>query len=151
MWASSPGNVILGTATIRIQDNEGYWVPIRAFLDTSPQISIITSAFVSRLGSKSHSSHISVMGLTHAQEITTMGATSCIFTLIYSEFFNLKRELKSKIVGLMPSSHLHSENRKAYSRVRFSRSRIWLTSLYWFSTVGGYVVCTHLYLVIADA
>lgn len=115
--ASLPGNVILGTAMIRIQNNKGHWVSIRVLLDTSFQISIITNAIVSRISLKHHSSHISVTSVSQAQVSTIQDATSCIFTLIYSEVFNLKCQplILSKIVGLMSYSHLHPKICQAFS------------------------------------
>lgn len=46
----SSRSVILGTASIFITNNFGELIPVHALLDTGSQISVITSACVSRLG-----------------------------------------------------------------------------------------------------
>lgn len=113
---------VLGTALIRVRDNAGQWVPVRALLDSGSQISAITHACATRLGLTRRRTNFNVVGLSQSPIAQTKG---CVTSIIVPHSVSLP-ELRCepvvlpKITGCMPSAVLDPLIRSTYSGVHLA-------------------------------
>ncbi|CAI6376006.1 unnamed protein product [Macrosiphum euphorbiae] len=117
--SSSKTNVVLGTAVIRIRNNCGQLSPVRVLIDTGSQISVITTACVSRLGIKRRHCNTAVTGLSQTSVSTTKGSTNCTLLPRHSTSPEIYCEpvILSRITGPMPNVLLPSNIRTTYSHL----------------------------------
>jgi len=115
-------NVVLGTAIIRIRNNCGQLCPVRVLIDTGSQISVITTACVSRLGIKRRHCNTAVIGLSQTSVSTTKGSTNCTLLLHHLTTPEIYCEpvILSRITGPMPTARLPSTIRTTYSHIIFA-------------------------------
>ncbi|CAI6364646.1 unnamed protein product [Macrosiphum euphorbiae] len=107
---------VLGTAIIRICNQQGQWVPVRALIDCGSQISAITTKCASRLGLTRCNRKINVIGLSQSPIVQAKGVVVCTIVPLRREDQKLTCEpvVLSKITGLMPSKVLDFSIRNQY-------------------------------------
>ncbi|CAI6375702.1 unnamed protein product [Macrosiphum euphorbiae] len=117
--SSSKTNVVLGTAVIRISNNCGQLSSVRVLIDTGSQISVITTAGVSRLGIKRRHCNTAVTGLSQTSVSTTKGSTNSTLLPRHSTSPKIYCEpvILSKITGPMPNVQLPGTIRTTYSHL----------------------------------
>ncbi|CAI6367084.1 unnamed protein product [Macrosiphum euphorbiae] len=113
----SSGNLsVLGTAVIRMCNQQGQWVPVRALIDCGSQISAITTKCATRLGLTRCNRKINVVGLSQSPVVQAKGVVLCSIVphMRLDRKLSCEPVLLSKITGLMPSKVLDLSIRTQY-------------------------------------
>ncbi|XP_050063173.1 uncharacterized protein LOC126552505 [Aphis gossypii] len=113
-------SVVLATAIVRIQDQSGELVPVRALLDTGSQISAITNQCAIQLGLPRHKGRVEVSGLAQQPVRTVKGSTNCSFIpLLYDapQISATNIVILPKITALMPNQKLPISIRERYGHL----------------------------------
>lgn len=113
---------VLGTASIRIRDKCGQWIPCRALIDSGSQVSAITHNCAVHLGLTRRHSAIEIAGLSQTPISRVKGVTTCKFTSYYtsSTEYSCEPIILSKITGNIPSISLNPCIRSQYSNLQFA-------------------------------
>ncbi|XP_050054711.1 uncharacterized protein LOC126549477 isoform X2 [Aphis gossypii] len=113
-------SVVLATAIVRIRDQSGELVPVRALLDTGSQISAITNQCAIQLGLPRHKGRVEVSGLAQQPVRTVKGSTNCSFIpLLYDapQISATNIVILPKITALMPNQKLPISIRERYGHL----------------------------------
>jgi len=113
-------SVVLATAIVRIRDQSGELVPVRALLDTGSQISAITNQCAIQLGLPRRKGRIEVSGLAQQPVRTVKGSTKCSFIpLLYDapQISATNIVILPKITALMPNQKLPISIRERYGHL----------------------------------
>ncbi|XP_050065163.1 uncharacterized protein LOC126554100 [Aphis gossypii] len=105
---------------LRIQDQSGELVPVRALLDTGSQISAITNQCAIQLGLPRHKGRVEVSGLAQQPVRTVKGSTNCSFIpLLYDapQISATNIVILPKITALMPNQKLPISIRERYGHL----------------------------------
>lgn len=108
------------TAIMRIQDQSGKLVPVRALLDTGSQMSAITNQCAIHLGLPRHKGRVEVSGLAQQLVRTVKGSTNCSFSpLLYDvpQISATNVVILPKITALMPNQKLPISIRERYGHL----------------------------------
>ncbi|XP_060855180.1 uncharacterized protein LOC132932844 [Metopolophium dirhodum] len=111
------GNLsVLGTAVIRMYNQQGQWVPVRALIDCGSQISAITTKCATRLGLTRCNRKINVVGLSQSPVVQAKGVVLCSIVphMWLDRQLTCEPVLLSKITGLMPLKVLDLSIRTQY-------------------------------------
>ncbi|CAI6350104.1 unnamed protein product [Macrosiphum euphorbiae] len=113
---------VLGTASIRIQDKCGHWIPCRALIDSGSQVSAITHNCATQLGLTRRHSAIDIVGLSQTPISRVKGVITCLFTAssTTSPEYSCEPIVLSKITGTLPSIRLNPSIRSHYSALQFA-------------------------------
>ncbi|CAI6364177.1 unnamed protein product [Macrosiphum euphorbiae] len=113
---------VLGTASIRIQDKCGHWIPCRALIDSGSQVSAITHNCATQLGLTRRHSAIDIVGLSQTPISRVKGVITCLFTAssTTSPEYSCEPIVLRKITGTLPSIRLNPSIRSHYSALQFA-------------------------------
>lgn len=113
---------VLGTALIRIRDQCGHWIPVRALIDSGSQVSAITQTCASQLGLTRRQNNVTIVGLSQSPVIQTKGCVTCkiVPRTLPSPELTCEPIILSKITGSIPSVFLSPRIRSTYTDVPFA-------------------------------
>lgn len=120
--ARSTNLSVLGTASIRIRDKCGLWIPCRALLDSGSQVSAITHNCATQLGLTRRHSTIEIAGLAQTPISRVKGVVVCRFSAgsTSSREYSCEPIILNKITGFIPSIPLNPRIRSRYSALQFA-------------------------------
>lgn len=102
-------SILLSTAIVKVQNDNGDIITVRALLDSASQSSFITESCVKRLRLSREKSEITVQGLTGAQVPVVRGSTTIMVHSVLNNNpqFTVNVLILPRITGPIPAQRIH--------------------------------------------
>jgi len=105
-------SILLSTASVRIQNENGHYVTVRALLDSDSQSSFITEGCVKRLDLNRTKSEVMIQALAGTQVPAVRGKTNVVVCPVGCDEprFTLDVLILTRITGSLPSNRIQVES-----------------------------------------
>lgn len=119
--SNNHSQVILPTAIVRVKDNFGNFVKLRALIDSGSQVSFISESCVQILGLHRSNGRLSIMGVASTNAGVTKGQVKVnVFSSISLEMVSINAYILKNITADIPSYKINNSNKEILSTIKLA-------------------------------